>query len=66
MTNEEIRTRLNEWFGDERYSDEMVKAIGLIVDMDEDDRGRTAFALKAFFCTGCGTRNLPCHCQNDE
>jgi hypothetical protein len=22
--------------------------------------------VMAFFCRGCGTTELPCHCQNDE
>lgn len=34
--------------------------------MSNEQRERFFKDVHDDYCTGCGTDNLPCHCQNDE
>lgn len=34
----------------------------LILQLSEQDR----LDVLSYFCKGCGTEKLPCHCMNDE
>lgn len=68
MTELEIRDRVDKWLGVRfaSYPEEMIKSIGLVMEMNPDDRARFVETLYAFFCVHCGSDDLPCHCQNDE
>ncbi len=48
-----------EWYF--KYT-ELAQVANIVMELSEEDR----LKLFGYFCAGCGTHELPCHCQNDE
>ena len=68
LTDANITDRLDKWFGLRyaSYPQAMLDGIRAIVSLPIDERERATSALKAFFCTHCGSADIHCQCWNDE
>lgn len=68
LTDDEIRARLDDWFGEGRveYSPALINGIQAFTSMPWQERETAVSALKAFFCIHCGSETIGCQCWNDE